>query len=282
MRVPRTARTPRTANNLFSDLNQPIRNRTRTPVVSDVPVQTPRPRIYSQRSVTDTTGFKSVSENTKSIDVLMSSARRDKAAQIQSWIEYENPKPLEILRKIAEVSPPHNRILTLICDELSKFPPSSLQEPIFDLNDDAADQMAEIHMKARTITRETEDLEREEADLLSQLEAAKKAHSKAQAEHDRMKHLLEISTFNEYEKEQREQRLREQERQGKPSSVDYKDSNRYNELWGENRHLKNEMEKLTAKIDEHRKFHKEFTKRRAEEKAEKAGKKRKVQDVHIE
>lgn len=209
----------------------------------------------------------------------MSSARRDKAAQIQSWIDCENPKPLEILRKIAEISPPHSRVLTLICDELSKFPSSALQEPIFDLNDDASEQMAEIHMKSRDITRETEDLEREESELLRQLEDAKRQHEKAQAEHDRMKHLIEMSTFTEYEREQREIRLREQERQASVKSADYKDSNRYNELWGENRHLKNEMEKLTAKIDEQRKFHKEFTKRQAEEKA---AKRRPIHDVVIE
>ena len=62
----------------------------------------------------------SIRREIQSIDAIISAARRDKAAQIQSWIDATGPTPMQILRRIAEESPPHAGVLTLICDELEK------------------------------------------------------------------------------------------------------------------------------------------------------------------
>jgi hypothetical protein len=211
---------------------------------------------------TDATAFRSVDDTTISLDVIISSARKDKAAQVQAWIDEFHPPPIEILRKIAEVSPPHQRVLTLICDELAKFPPANLQEPILDVRDDAAAQISDIKARLNSLLRRTEELEGEEDELQLQLARAKERHAEAKIEYDRYLRLIGVSSFNAIEAERLQQRRDDSESMSKPTE-EHRESTRYNELWGENRHLKAEIEKIQAKIDDQRAYHVEYARKKA-------------------
>jgi hypothetical protein len=219
--------------------------------------------MVSRRTPTDATTFRSVDDTTISLDTIISSARKDKAAQVQAWIDQFHPPPIEILRRIAEVSPPHQRVLTLISAELSKFPPANLQEPILDVRDDAIDQMSNIKSRLNGVLRQTEELEGEEEELQLQLTRAKGRQAEAKREYDRYVRLIGVSTFNAIEAERLQKRRDDSEQQMAKPADEHSESTRYNELWGENRHLKAEIEKLKAKIDDQRAYHVEYSRKKA-------------------
>jgi cell shape-determining protein MreC len=204
-----------------------------------------------------------VEDTTVSLDVIISSARRGKAADVQAWIDEFHPEPIEVLRRIASVSPPHQRILTLISDELARFPPANLPEPILDLADDAVDQISDISQRLRDLTKETEDLENEEKLLNTQLMRAKERQAEAKREYERYCHLIGVSSFGLREEERLEERRQESEMEIAKITDTPTETARYNELWGENRHLRNEIGKLQAKIDEQREYHREYALRKA-------------------
>lgn len=262
-KTPRTARTARAARDMYCDLNQPIRSQNRTPLAPTAPAYTPRPRISTQRQFTDTTMFRSVDDKTQTVDYLINSGRKTKAAEVQAWIDEFSPSPIEILRKIAQVSQPHTHLLNLICDELEKFPPEKLKDPINELNDDAIDQIAGIKIRSHDLEGEIEDLKIEENELQIKLKEAKENLAKTKDEYDRYKRLVEMATFDSYDKEEEmKKRQKEVEMLTKKPKND-EDSLKYNALWGENNHLRDETQKLINKIEQQRKLHQEFTHRKA-------------------
>lgn len=268
-RTPRTARTARTAHDMYSDLNQPIRSQNRTPLAPTAPAYTPRPRISTKRQFTDTTMFRSVDDKTQTVDYLINSGRKTKAAEIQAWIDEFSPSPIEILRKIAQVSQPHTHLLNLICDELEKFPPEKLKDPIVELNDDAFDQIAGIKIKSHDLEGEIEDLKLEENELQDRLKEAKEKLAKTKDEYERYSRLVQMTTFDSYDNEiEMQKRQKEVEMLTKKPKND-EDSLKYNALWGENNHLRDETQKLINKIEEQRKLHQEFTHRWALKQASK-------------
>lgn len=78
-----------------------------------------------------------------------------------------------------------------------------------------------------------------------------------------------MASFDSYENdEEMKKRQKEVEMLTKKPKND-EDSIKYNALWGENNHLRDETQKLINKIDEQRKLHQEFTHRQALKKAAK-------------
>lgn len=269
IRTSRTPRTARTARDMYCDLNQPIRSQNRTPLTPSAPAYTPRPRVSTQRQFTDTTLFRSVDDKTQTVDYVINSGRKTKAAEVQQWIDEFSPSPIEILRKIAQVSQPHAHLLNLICDELEKFPPEKLRDPINELNDDAFDQIAGIKIRSHDLENEIEDLKLEENELKAKLKESKENLAKIKDEYDRYTRLVQMASFDSYENdEEMKKRQKEVEMLTKKPKND-EDSIKYNALWGENNHLRDETQKLINKIDEQRKLHQEFTHRQALKKAAK-------------
>ncbi|OHT07180.1 hypothetical protein TRFO_01314 [Tritrichomonas foetus] len=272
VRTFRTARTPRTARTgpeIYMDLNNPVRNKTRTPLAPAPPAYTPRPRVHTQRQFTDTTSFRAVDEKTHSVESVINSGRKSKAAQVQAWIDEFNPSPIEVLRKIAQVSQPHQHLLNLICDELEKYPPEKLKDPIHELNDDAFDQITGIKIRSQDLEGETEELRIEEEELKRKLKEAEDNLAKTKDEYDRYKRLVSMSTFTSYEKEQEALKTNHQVELLTTKPVNTNDSKRYNSIWGENNHLRDETKKLQKKIDQERSKHHEYTQRKAMKIAEK-------------
>lgn len=261
----RTPRTSRTIPEIYIDLNQPIRSKTRTPVEPAAAYPSPRPRILSSRTTTDTSTFRSVDDRTQRLETIIASSRREKSQQLQQWIEEFKPTPIEVLRKIAAVSDPHRSVLTLIADELSRFPPNALIDPLDEMNCDAMDEIANIKIKSHDLQRHMRELETEEKDLKRKLQEALDKQEKARQEYERYKKLIEVSTFNSHKEDIEEEQRCNEERIMKQNQANSEESVRYNQLWGENKHLRNETAKIQGKIDEQRKYHQEFTTRRAME-----------------
>ena len=258
---PRTARTPRTSKRLYVELNRPIRNKSRDPVEPETPARTPRPRMAWQRGFTDTKTFTSVAEQTKSLELIMSSSRKGKAAEIQEWIEKFGPGPIEILRKVAAESTDLSRVLTLICDELERFPPERLQDQIEELDDGTVQALNGIKVRSCDLQKQAREMQEEEDALMEKL-AEVTERKRIVDEENRVCHvLLNESTFEEHAKSMLETT---EARQRVPSKKELSSKvPSHTELWGENNHLRGEMQKLEQKINEHRKYHRDFTTRRA-------------------
>lgn len=268
-RTIRTARTPRTTREIYSDLNQPIRSKNRAPLAPTPPAYTPRPRVHTQRQYTDTTAFRSIDDKTQTVEYVINSGRKTKAAQVQNWIDEFQPSPIEILRKIAEVSQPHQKLLTLICNELEKFPPDKLKDPISELNNDAFDEIAGIKIRSHDLEGEIENLKYEEDDLKRQLKEAEDDLQKTKEEYERYKRLVDMSTFNHFDNEQETKKRNDQVQMLTTKLRNDDESVQYNALWGENKHLSDETKKLESKIEQQRKLHEEFIHKRALKIAEK-------------
>jgi regulator of replication initiation timing len=153
--------------------------------------------------------------------------------------------------------------LTLIADELAKFPPSALQEPILDMNDDAIDQISAIKSRMYDLSRETEKLEQEEEILKQKLADAQQRQAEVKKEWERYKHLIASSTFEDIDRESIEARRKEEEELIARGDHEHDKSISYNELWGANKFLKGETEKLQAKINEQRAYHEQYIAKKA-------------------
>ena len=246
----------RTPKAIYAELNRPIRGGSREPVEPGRPARTPRPRRMWQKTATDTRRFAKVNEYSQTLEGMMATKRRGRAARVMEWIEECRPGPIEILRRIASESAVHERVLSLICDELEKFPPGSLEEG--EIEDGTLEELNGIKVRSCDMQRYARDLEREEDELLDCLEEVKQKKRAADEERRLLQGLLEASTFAAFEQEKEENAEIGQviEKKQKKSPV-------YNELWGVNRHLREELEKLQQMIDAHRKYHEEFTTARA-------------------
>ena len=210
-----------------------------------------------QKTATDTRRFTKVNEYSQTLEGMMATKRRGRVARVMEWIEECRPGPIEILRRIASESAVHARVLSLICDELEKFPPGSLEEG--ETEDGTLEELNGIKVRSCDMQRYARDLEREEDELLERLEEVKEKKRAADEERRLLQRLLEASTFAAYdrEKEENEERGQVQGEERKQRSPVY------NELWGVNRHLREELEKLQQRIDAQRKYHEEFTTARA-------------------
>jgi hypothetical protein len=198
--------------------------------------------------------FRSVEDATLSIDTLINSARRDKAAELQSWIDSEDPPPLAILRRIAVCSPPHSRVLALIADELLRFSAADLREPLADVDADAADELTSVTVRTHDLTRHAEELLHEADVLRAQIASAAEQRDKARTEWEKYKRIVDAATFRDVgEAAATEERP---DAAGRDAAV-------YNELWAENRYLRGEIGKVEGQIEEHRKYHREYTARMA-------------------
>ena len=262
LRSPRSDRGKRPKPALYDDLNKPIRER--KPIVEwDAPGQTPRPRTPRQRKVTDTSAFTVLSDHTQSLESVMSTVRKNKTARVQAWINEKSPKPIEILRRIAQESPAHARVLNLICDELDKFPESSLRDPALAMNEKARSEIDGARARSRDIGIEMDRIEMEEDELVAALEAAKERHGRLVERLETLKYVMCRSTFTEHEKEMMERNAQHQEALMSTRRESCRDSERYNVLWCENTQLKSESKRLQELIDAERNFHREFVKDRA-------------------
>ena len=269
VRTIKTARTPRGTMDIYTELNQPMKTRRGTPLAPNPPTLTPRPRVPQKKQLSDTTSFRMVDEHLHSVETIINTGRKTKAQQIQAWIDEFNPPPIEVLRKIAQVSQPHQHLLNLICDELEKFPPEKLKDPIHELNDDALDQISGIKSRSHDLEDQTKELKGEEAELRKRLKAAEENLKKTKEEYDRYLKLVEMSTFDEYKKEVEMKKKAQQVEMLNIKTSNDDESFKYNSIWGENNYLREETKKLQDQIEKQRKLHEEFNHRRAMKLAEK-------------
>lgn len=226
--------------------------------------RTPRPRTPRQRLTTDTRTFTSVSNEATNLESVIMNVRKDKVSRVQEWIKSTKPTPVQLFRKIAEESPTHSRILTLIMHELEKLPQSCFPAEAVEL-DSSGREIAEICTKRDGLAEKASELLLEEQKLLKSLEAATARHQVLLDRLEAVEHVLGKCTFVDYEREVMERNAQEQENVMSTRREVYEESANYNELWVQNSQLKSEAEELQQRIDAERWLHLELARTRAAE-----------------
>ena len=244
----------RNINDLYSELNAPIRNRERAPLPPST--KTPKSFYQSNRPVKKTTNamaFRKVENSTINVENVLLSSRKSKEDQVQKFINEFNPKPLQVLQKIAQVSDMHKSILTKIISELQNYPEEDLGDPLAEIGRDAITEITAAKLRTIDLDNQNTEFDEEIDQLTKELEAAKEARERAIVEHDRIQTLVSKSTFEIYDAEERERQIEKQIEIMKPKKDD-EETNKYNALWGETRHLTGEIQKLENLIKEERNF----------------------------
>lgn len=250
-----TERAPRSAHDLYLDLNSPIRKQGRAPATAKAPVQTPRARQTIQRHFTDAKEFTSIKNKTISVENIVQRNLRSKEDDLQIWIEETNPDPFEVLQKIADISRIHKNLLEYIIEQLKKFPKDLLVDPIIEINHDCSQELIILNKKEKQIQEEIGQLHSLKQTLKMKLEEISKERNEIKTEYESYLKRIKQSSFKEYENEQ-------SKTQSKASSQS-KNTNEYNQVWGENSHLRSEIEKANQKLSDIRKKHLEYAYERA-------------------
>ena len=258
----------RNINDLYAELNAPIRNKERNPL----PPAPKSARSFAStnrpvKKTTNTSVFRKVENSTINVENVLLSSRKKKEEQVQQFIDDFNPKPMQVLQKIAQVSEMHKSILSMIMQELKAYPEEDFGDPLAEIGRDAITEIAVAKLKTIDLDKESQELDEEIDALKRELETAQKQNAKAKAEHERFTTLISKSTFDIFNAEERERQIQKQIELIHPKK-DEEDTAKYNALWGESKHLNAEIQKLENLIKEERNFQIDHAKKRAEKKTE--------------
>ncbi|EAY15123.1 hypothetical protein TVAG_392400 [Trichomonas vaginalis G3] len=244
----------RNIKTLYEDLNNPIRSRDRNPLP-------PPPKSARTISTTSRTArpsfnpknFHQVENSTVSVENVIITSRKDKEDQVQAFIDEFHPPPIQILQKIAQVSKNHKSVLLKIINELKQYKEENLHEPVADLSNDAITKITSLRLKTIDMDREIDESRNLNTILYEELEDAKKKLEKAQQEYNRIKTVYDASSFTIYDSTRNEKEI-QKELDALPKKPSQKETMKYNALWGENKHLKSEIQKTLDKLGEERQY----------------------------
>lgn len=205
--------------------------------------------------------FSNIIQKTSNVDHIINSNRRTNADIVQRWIEEFNPGPFDIMRKIANISQPHRKLLTVITDELQKVvlkprPPSSVNKRQTELS-----RMRLELGSVQTLIDEEQDTRRLLKQRLDELIAQKETLESKLAVINRTMNSQTFKTSQE--RTQREQEAAAELAKATSEREKREKKSRLNELGGENRHLRDELEKITELLDEQRRLHNKYAEHRA-------------------
>ena len=251
----------RNVNDLFSELNKPIRNKNRAPVELDgKSVKTNAP-LTPRKGIINALNFKTVELNINELETVLTSSRKDKEAIVQDWIEAFKPNHIQTLEKIAKESENHRRILESIINELKLFPDLCTDDVFGELAKDANEQSISCKVRILKLHEELKNLEEQKQSLFHKIEGAKFDISRSNEEQRKINLMIGKSKLAESVKKQIPvmKSVLFYDEQGTTDNT-----LRYNTAWGENKHLKSETKKLIEKINEERNYHLQYCMKTAE------------------
>lgn len=258
----------RNIKTLYEDLNNPIRSRERNPLPPPPKsARTITSNLKTSRPHFNPKNFKQVESSTINVETVIMTSRKDKEHQVQDFIDQFRPPPIQILQKIAQVSQSHRSILNRIIDELKQYKEESLQEPLSDLSNDAITKITTLRLKTIDMDREIQDNRSGNTVLYEELEDAKRQLEKARIEYNRIKVVYDASSFETYNANNTEKEI-QRELSAIPKKQNQQETMKYNALWGENKHLKTELQKTIDKLDEERQYQLSVVTKRAHKEIE--------------
>lgn len=115
----------RKIDDLYVRLNQKNRTTKRTSRTQQ------QPKMHLPQTNLSHNENQSIKIDSQTVESVISSTRKIRENEIQQWIDQEHPGPIEVLKRISEVSIPHHSVLTKIISELENIisnplPPSEM------------------------------------------------------------------------------------------------------------------------------------------------------------
>ena len=247
----------RAGEKIYADLNRPARVRPKR--VHERPIRSSRWDAANGRTLTDARRFTNSYRIHDNAEDVISATRRRNVEMVQRWIDENDPSPFEILRKIASVSQPHRKLLTTISEELEKIILRPRPPPTTNIR---ARDVSAIKLESRDVQNTIDELNRKHESLVECLEQLKEKKQKLQDELATLKRAAEGQTFAE---ENKTEQTPEPIHDNKASEAlqKRKRTKRFNELWGENRHLRTELERVSARLTRERELHDMYAEYRA-------------------
>lgn len=244
----------RTSSDLYKLLNRP--SPTREPRKEKQKIN-PRVSAVIEKNMTQTLNL--INPDLCKIDTVTKEVTKKREDELEAWIEENQPDNLDILRKIAEISPYHSRIMTTIVAELRTVLPTETEE---ENNESEKNITRTRNYKNKTydLIVQTEKLRKENEEFRAKLNELKKKKEEIKNECNVYERLIDQAGFSEYEQEIVEENENMKQKQKEyDHNVKQKKANMFNQLWGANRHLRNEIEKMNDRIADQRRYHNEYT-----------------------
>jgi hypothetical protein len=196
------------------------------------------------------------------VPTFQSSSHSSPIAALRKWINQDDPTPFDILRAIAQISPIHQNILTRIADELESVmsiphPPSP--------HIGRGSKISASLLEGYDLQVEIEKLGNEELEMrdrLKELNREKTEFETVLAERRRLlaKHAFDRYAIKKAERDQLERELKEQLINKKKHDATLM----FTRLWGEGRHLRDELSKCVQALDAEREIHIKLADNRAQ------------------
>jgi chromosome segregation ATPase len=179
---------------------------------------------------------------------------------LQAWIDATLPTPVAILREIADVSPPHDAVLTKIACELEHAVLVSRPAPLIAANASFSYLLFEIH----DLRKEIDALDAPEERLTEQLRRLDEEKKDLEWQIAEMRRTLDGQTFEKYRKRQRElDAIRDAEDERRAAKIGEERKARLHELWGERHSLREEIAGQSNRLREERTRHEWYAESRA-------------------
>ena len=226
-------------------INKPIRNGSRSPVELKNCTISPRLRnIRVKEQSIDINSLRFIDENLFSYNMQYKSMIKNMENDMNIWIDQENPEATDVLIQIAQLSEIHRSIVLKIAD--------ILQSNQIAINDD---YHKDLHCEIQKLEDQLLDLRQniEERSVLDKIQNEIDIEKKKNLELRRYYNIYSNLT----------------NKTGFQPELLVKTSNKtentavFNEVWGENHHLRNEINTLTNKISEQREYHMSYTSEKA-------------------
>ena len=241
---------------IYADLNRPARVRPQR--VHERPIKSSRWDQANGRTMTDARRFRQAFKVNENAEDVILTTRRNNVDLVQRWIDENDPSPFDILRKIASVSQPHRKLLTTIAEELEKIvlkprPPSVVNT--------RSREVSAMKVESVGVQGSIESLEKQRITLNERIEQLKTKKQELSDELELLQRASATQTFEEGNKvEVKEPTQADTKAEAKKKR---KRQARYNELWGENRHLRTELEIISERLEHERKLHDMYAEYRA-------------------
>ena len=254
--------------------------------------RTPKVRVRTGKGVepkmkipkSDLDNLEKIISGTKIAKSIIEQRKERREDEMQEWINQNSPSPFEILRKVAEECRSLHNILNKIVDELEAISKNPLPPKQSSDREKRAikNQLADILIESHDIEAEIYNLKVQENELYEKLEIAKKNRDQAKQTYLDYERIVNRGSFGQYyDMKKKYDHQKEMDNVEYEAELKHKSSIEYSQLWGESRHLRDEITKFTDKLEENRAFQLKFAQQQALKCMKKKSIEKKKDDVVI-
>ncbi|OHT04275.1 hypothetical protein TRFO_28261 [Tritrichomonas foetus] len=217
----------------------------------------------------DTTHLEKITTGAHLAESITSTTRKIREDEVQQWIDENDPSPIEILKRIAEVSLPHHNALMKIANELEEIASTPVPPQISEEYNRRSMRckLADVLLETRDIECSINDKQEREKVLRARLEYMTRQRDEMKQRYLDYDRIVQNEKFNKYYDLKRGVDIEKQAKDfERDTEINKKVQIEFSQLWGESRLLRDEISKISEKLEQNRIFHEKFAHERAQKK----------------